>query len=258
MVAGKNKKLGRKGKGKKVVDPFLNKEWFDLKAPSLFNNRNVGKTIVNKSAGKTMASDTLKGRVYEVCLADLQGDEDQAFRKFRFICEDVQGKDCLLNYHGMDITTDKLRSMVRKWQTLIEAHVDVKTTDNYYLRLFCIGFTKKHKDQQAKTAYAQTAQVKQIRKKMMEIMAKEATTSDFRELSNKFVAGSIGRDITKAAQSVYPLKDVYLRKVKVLKRPKYDHVRLMEAHGAAKGQKTKDGKVARSGDFVEPVPQDSI
>ena len=38
---------------------------------------------------------------------------------------------------------DKLRSMVRKWQTLIEAHVDVKTTDGFTLRMFCIGFTKK-------------------------------------------------------------------------------------------------------------------
>ena len=48
---------------------------------------------------------------------------------------------------GMDFTTDKLRSLVRKWQTLIEAHVEVKTTDGYMLRMFCIGFTKKRAGQ---------------------------------------------------------------------------------------------------------------
>ena len=59
--------------------------------------------------------DGLKGRVFEVSLADLQNDE-VAFRKFKLIVEEVQGKNCLTNFHGMDMTTDKLRSLVKKWQ----------------------------------------------------------------------------------------------------------------------------------------------
>merc|ERR1711928_316843 len=84
------------------------------------------------------------GRVYEVSLADLQNENDaeRSFRKFKLVCEEVQGKNCLTNFHGMGLTTDKLRSMVKKWQTLIEANCDVKTTDGYTLRLFCIGFTR--------------------------------------------------------------------------------------------------------------------
>jgi small subunit ribosomal protein S3Ae len=43
----------------------------------------------------------------------------------------------------MDITRDKLCQLVKKWHTTIEAFVDVKTQDGYFLRLFCLGFTEK-------------------------------------------------------------------------------------------------------------------
>jgi len=37
--------------------------------------------------------------------------------------------------------------------------VDVKTTDGYLLRVFCIGFTNKDQMSQRKTCYAQHTQV---------------------------------------------------------------------------------------------------
>ena len=75
------------------------------------------------------------------------------------MCEDVQGKNCLTQFYGMNLTTDKLRSMVKKWQTLIEAHVDAKTTDGFLLRVFCIGFTQKQSGSTKKHCYAQSQQV---------------------------------------------------------------------------------------------------
>lgn len=45
-----------------------------------------------------IASEGLKHRVFEVSLADLQGDEDNAFRKIRLRAEDVQGKNVLTNF----------------------------------------------------------------------------------------------------------------------------------------------------------------
>uniref|UniRef100_A0A2K5Z5S9 40S ribosomal protein S3a n=2 Tax=Cercopithecinae TaxID=9528 RepID=A0A2K5Z5S9_MANLE len=90
MAVGKNKRLtkgGKKGAKKKVVDPFSKKDWYDVKAPAMFNIRNIGKTLVTRTQGTKIASDGLKGRVFEVSLADLQNDE-VAFRKFKLITED--------------------------------------------------------------------------------------------------------------------------------------------------------------------------
>jgi len=53
------------------VDPFSKKDWYDVKAPTMFTNRNVGKTLVTRTTGTKIASDGLKGRVIEASLADL-------------------------------------------------------------------------------------------------------------------------------------------------------------------------------------------
>ena len=244
------------------MDPFTKKDWYDVKAPSMFNTRQVGKTLVSRTQGTRIASDGLKGRVFEASLADLNQDDSQAFRKFRLICEDVQGRNCLTNFHGMDMTTDKLRSMVKKWQTCIEGNVDVKTSDGYLLRLFCIGFTKRRPNQEKKTCYAQSRQIRSIRKKMVEIMIRESSASDLKEVVSKLIPDSIGKDVEKACQSIYPLHDVHIRKVKVLKKPKLDVGKLMELHG--EGGATKivvdeaGNKIERPSDGYEPPVLDSV
>ncbi|GKV19647.1 hypothetical protein SLEP1_g29877 [Rubroshorea leprosula] len=234
MAVGKNKRIskGKKGGKKKATDPFAKKDWYDIKAPSVFTTRNVGKTLVTRTQGTKIASEGLKHRVFEISLADLQGgDEDHAYRKIRLRAEDVQGKNVLTNFWGMDFTTDKVRSLVRKWQTLIEAHVDVKTTDNYTLRMFCIGFTKRRPNQVKRTCYAQSSQIRQIRRKMVEIMTAQATSCDLKDLVQKFIPEMIGKEIEKATSSIYPLQNVFIRKVKILKAPKFDLGKLMEVHG---------------------------
>merc|ERR1711924_404902 len=111
------------------------------------------------------------------------------------------------DFHGLTLTRDKLCSLIRKWHTMIEAHVDVKTTDGYLVRLFVIAFTKRRADQVATNCYAQSAQIRKIRKKMVDIMAKEAGSVQLRELVKKLIPESIGKEIEKQTQGIYPLKD---------------------------------------------------
>jgi len=244
MAIGKNKRLtkGKKGGKKKASDPFQRKELYNIKAPSIFATRNAGKTIITRTTGTKIASEGLKGRIFELSLADLNGgDESQGFRKIRLVAEDVQGNEIFTNFHGLDMTRDKLCSLIRKWQTLIEANVDVRTTDGYVLRLFAIAFTKKQQNQAIKSsAYAQSGQVRNIRKKMLDIINEEASKCDLKELVQKFIASpdSIADEIEKKCRSIFPLQNVFIRKVKVLSKPKFDLVKLMELHGDAGNEDT--------------------
>nr|KJB28383.1 hypothetical protein B456_005G045000 [Gossypium raimondii] len=221
MAVGKNKRIskGKKGGKKKAADPFAKKDWYDIKAPSVFTSRNVGKTLVTRTQGTKIASEGLKHRVFEVSLADLQGgDEDHAYRKIRLRAEDVQGKNVLTNFWGMNFTTDKLR------------------------------FTKRRPNQVKRTCYAQSSQIRQIRRKMREIMTAQATSCDLKELVQKFIPETIGKEIEKATSSIYPLQNVFIRQVKILKAPKFDLGKLMEMFGV---------KIERPADetMAEPTPE---
>merc|ERR1712160_167472 len=251
MAVGKNKRLtkgGKKGGKKKAGDVFLKKEWYDIKAPSAFAQRVCGKTLVSRTAGTKIASDELKGRICEFNLADMQNDEDQSFKKIKLCIEEVQGKNCLTDFHGLSLTRDKQMSLIRKLHTLIEAHVDVKTTDGYLVRLFVIAFTKKRQDQVKNNCYAQTAQIRKIRRKMVEIMTAEAGKVQLRELVKKLIPESIGKEIEKQTQGIFPLKDVLIRKVKILKKPKFDITKLMELHADTGGEDAGVAMVRPEGD----------
>ena len=67
----------------------------------------------------------------------------------------------------------------------------------------------------------------------------------------------------QACHHIYPLHHVYIRKVKVLKRPKYDLTKLLEMHGEGSGKVTvtKDpvtGEMVERADGYEPPVMESV
>ncbi|RNF20155.1 40S ribosomal protein S3a [Trypanosoma cruzi] len=112
MTLGKNKRISKGGKRgkKKAQETMSRKEWYDVVAPKNFEVRQFGKTICNKTQGTKIAADYLRGRVYESNLADLnktQGDDD-AYRKVKFVVQEVQGRNLLTQFHSMEMTSDRV------------------------------------------------------------------------------------------------------------------------------------------------------
>ena len=85
----------------------------------------------------------------------------------------------------------------------------------------------------------------------------------FPEVVNKLIPDSISKDIEKACQGIYPLHDVNIRKVKVLKKPKFDIGKLLELHGdgGKSGVASEGGVVSGSVDRpegYEPPVQEAV
>lgn len=133
----------------------------------------------------------------------------------------------------MDTTSDKLRSMVRKRQTLIDVFHDIKTTDGYVLRVFVIAFTRRQRGQRRATSYAQRSHIFRLRRRIVKIIQDELSTCDIPTLTVKLSTEVIGRQVEKASLSIYPLQNVLTYKVKVIRAPRGDLGRLLELHGGA-------------------------
>ena len=189
----------------------------------MFTERDFTVSPVNITQGERLSSDQMKGRVYTVSLGDLN--QNAPHKKIKLIVDDEAEKGtkvALTNFYGMDTTRDHLCSLIRKWHTLIDCVVDAKTSDGFLLRLFVTASTKKSKKQQRATCYAQQSQIKQIRKIMSAVILKEVKKSSLKELVPKLLAEPITEEITKKAKLIFPIQNCLIRKVKTIKRPRFD------------------------------------
>lgn len=103
-----------------------------------------------------------------------------------------------------------------------------------------IAFTKESTGQKRKTNYALSSQQKEIRKRINDIITREVAKSNATKLLELFTNDVIEKKITKEVFPIYPVKNVRVRKIKVIQRPKVDSVKLAEMHENEKRILTKD------------------
>lgn len=246
MSFGKNPKnfsKGKKGAKKKVGDRFLKKEWWNIKSPGMFQDRFFTKSPVNVTQGKKLSEDAMKGRVYEANLGDLNKGA-QPNKRIKLIVEETENKIAYTNFYGLECTRDFLCSLIRKWHSLIDIFVDCKTSDGFLMRYFIVAFTAKAKKQMKATCFAQRSQIKQIRAIISKVMSKTSKTHTLKEMVSLLIGDELTKEMTDKCKKIFPLENVTIRKVKSIKRPRFDQQQLkdMQAETKAAGIKEKEEK----------------
>ncbi len=199
----------------------------------MFSKRDFALSPVNVTAGEKLSSEAMKGRVYTVSLGDLSNFAPH--KKVKLVVDeeaDKGSKVALTNFYGLEVTRDHLSAVIKKWHNIIECSVDVKTNDGFLLRIFVFSTTKKKKGQQRATSYAKQSQIRQIRKVITTIIQKEVKKSSLKELVPKLLSEpcSIAEEITKKAEKIFPIQNCLIRKVKTIKRAKFDMTQLLNMH----------------------------
>ena len=65
---------------------------------------------------------------------------------------------------------------------------------------------------------------------MHQTIIKEVKKTSLKDLVPKLIGESIAEDITKKAKKIFPIQNCIVRKVKSIKRPKFDLTQLLSIH----------------------------
>jgi small subunit ribosomal protein S3Ae len=179
------------------------KQWYKVIGPEMFGRSPVGETIANDP-------NRVVGRIIETTLGDLTNNFSKQNTKLKFRVDRVAGDSAYTRFIGHEMTSDYIRSLVKRRTSRIDAVVDVITTDGYQVRVKPSCFTVKR---------ARANQVKSIRELSKQVVLAKSAGLDLNSLVQEVVMGKLSMDIYKEAKAVYPLRRVEVRKTEIMGEP---------------------------------------
>jgi len=188
---------------RKVKDRWKAKNWYQILAPSLFNNVPVAETLAE-------TPDSLIGRVTEVSLQDLTNDFRKSHIKLLFTIDKVEQNTAHTQLKGHVLTSDYLRRMTRRRKSRVDGVFDVETRDGALLRVKPFAIAEKR---------IQSSQKKFIRGVMKVVISKEGKAKTLNAFIKDCLDGKIGSEIYKNCKVYYPVKRIEVNKTEIIRLP---------------------------------------
>ena len=250
------KKLSAKARAaaRKQRDKWKNKRWFTIRAPRHpWNFKRIGETIGE-------SDEHILGRIYEMTQQEFSGDFTKMHVLLRFRVTEVVGQDALTTFVGHAHQSDHTRRQIRRYRGKIDDVVDVVTTDGYLVRLKPLMITERR---------CQTSVKQAMRAKSAEIIRACAAKSNYSKMQEAMLGGELETDIRNAVKSIYPCRNVVIRKSQLLqsgvvteKGPTLDEIHADEARQDAELKAKKAAALADAGaegtDEEAPVEGDLL
>lgn len=228
---------------RKQRDKWKNKRWFTIRAPRHpWNFKRIGETI-----GET--DEHIMGRVYEMTQQEFSGDFTKMHVILRFRVTEVVGQDALTTFVGHAHQSDHTRRQIRRYRGKVDDVVDVVTTDGFLVRLKPLMITERR---------CQTSVKQAMRSKSSEIIRGFASKSNYSKLQEAMLGGDLETEIRNAVKSIYPCKNVVIRKSQLLqigvvteKGPTLDEIHAEEERQEAELKAKKEAALAMEDEVEE-------
>lgn len=199
--------MAKKGKARRaarqVRDRWRQKQWYTIRAPKLFNGRELGATLADDP-------EKLHGRTVETTLKDLTGDFSKMHVKIAFRVAGHRGNEAYTKFWGHELTSDYTRRLTRRKQSKVDDVVDVVTQDGYKIRVKPLIVTDRR---------CQSSQRRAIRTLTRAEIQKAAKGVSMGQFIHDAVVGDLASNAYQQARKIHPIKRVEIRRTEILAEP---------------------------------------
>ncbi len=192
-----------KARRRRVRDTWKEKQWYKIMTPNEFGDAEIGTTPARDP-------DMLVKRTVESSMRELTGDFSKQYVKLYFQINNVAGDIANTKFIGHHVTTDYVRSMIRRGTSRIDTISNVITKEGYTVNVHIIAITVKR---------AKSSQQKFIRETMGRLIQELADGKTFPELVEGIISGKMASSIYHETKKIYPLKRVEIIKTQVIEEP---------------------------------------
>ncbi|MDO5851673.1 MAG: 30S ribosomal protein S3ae [Methanobacteriaceae archaeon] len=185
---------------RRVRDTWKEKEWYNIVTPKEFGDISLGTSPAREP-------DMLEGRKIESSMREIAGDFSKQYVKLFFEIDHVSGDTAHTTFVGHKVTSDYVRSMIRRGTSRIDTITQATTREGRVFKIHMIAITVKR---------AKTSQKQLIRETMSKLIVKNAADKTYEELIKDIVIGKFASSIYHDVKKIYPLKRVETIKTKII------------------------------------------
>ncbi len=189
-----------KARRRRVRDTWKDKQWYKITTPKEFGESEIGTTPARDP-------NLLLQRKVEATMRELSGDFSKQYIKLRFQIYDVAGDTAHTRFMGHQVTTDYVRSMIRRGTSRIDAIMKLETKDGKKLKVHMLAITIKR---------AKSSQQRYIRETMEKLVKEAALNKTLNELVEDIIKGKLASSVYHETKKIYPLKRVETIKTRVI------------------------------------------
>jgi len=177
------------------------KEWYSIIAPKMFDEREIGKTMLSDP-------DQLVGRKVNLSILELTNDFSKYYMKIIFQVYRVDDKKAYTNFAGIEITRDYLSRLVLRRVRRIDNVENITTNDGKKLVVKTLAIVPRR---------IKSSIQKVIRLEIKSMIKNKIEKLSLDEFVQNILSDQLKNEILKYIRRIYPVRTFEIRKVEALK-----------------------------------------